>query len=178
MCLFTNKKECDIAKEDIICYKVLRSHIKFFKDESKLYSPIRNYYYCDKENIIGNKLVCPEFSNNVSFYVPYYCYSVDRGIHGFKDKDSALVFIDNLFNITCNIYYTYYLYECIIPKGSKYYEGINNDICSEKMIVNKLLLCKVSNKYFTVNLMKIRSFFEKSLNILKSVMTRWYIKKN
>lgn len=159
MCLYIKKHSCiQTAKKDKVVYKVLMKNnklifpvkskmkfkgiIKSIKCKGKIYidNTTLNYKYSLFFNervtsIIINKREC---INNDGFITPYKKfpiiigetydsileknpkYNINKGIHSFKNikdaKNNA-----NLYSV---------IVKCIIPKDSKYYKGIFNDVVS------------------------------------------------
>lgn len=116
MCLITDWKTPHIAEEDIICYKVYEDSWNGYASPY-IGSPIPKFNKithvdCFQEKIVKNQ-----------------CH---HGFHSFKNRK------DNRFipDIICNTR----VFECIIPKGTKYYEGRFNCIpsyCSESIIIEE-----------------------------------------
>lgn len=95
-----NLKPPNIAKSDIICYKLLR------KDSKNISSPYRKRYKWKDKKIRGAKLS----TLNV--------YSVSHGFHSFIEIKHAVQFRKRMYNPT-NIY----IYKMIIPKEAIYYKN-------------------------------------------------------
>jgi len=101
MCLtkLTTKK-AKVAKEDIVCYKVLN------KD---LTSPYKYFQYelggCTKSDL--------EINNDLS---------VQYGLHSFKYKKGANEEVEEWVTETTQRGDT--IMQCVIPKGAEYYEGV------------------------------------------------------
>lgn len=112
MCLETTQKRAKIAKEDIHCYKIMvvkNTHIKSVYQEYR--------YYINKLETISK------------FGVRKYNWGtieINEGLHAFLiiDKPKRLAYL-----------YNGVIYNCIIPKGSKYYIGNDDDIVSNQMII-------------------------------------------
>lgn len=148
MCLITDWKTPHIAEEDIICYKVYEDSWNGYASPY-IGSPIPKFNKithvdCFQEKIVKNQ-----------------CH---HGFHSFKNRK------DNRFipDIICNTR----VFECIIPKGTKYYEGhttfssskgINDGFeyiqvpcyCSEALIVKP----RKELSSFTLLKRKIRDIF-------------------
>lgn len=122
-----------IAKEDIICYKVLEE-----MDNGSFRTPYRYV-------IISNNVLSSEYFQNVPTRVQdgnfaikennFYSsnFKIEKGIHSFKTLETAKeeIFILN----TCLQGAEFYIVkEAIIPKGTKYWIGHNNELCSEKIV--------------------------------------------
>lgn len=132
MCLYTHQKSKFIAKDDIVCYKLLEKHAfytvsihQFFKYwRFKLYRTTFNIY---KYSVIN---VCNE------------------GFHSFQTIEAAVKYYIN--NHCAFIKGKIRLYKCVIPKGAQYVKGNSNYInpslfvyqiddsqqyCSDKIII-------------------------------------------
>lgn len=138
MCMYINSERFykRTAKEDIVCYK----SVKNSNDEET----VRAVYYFFKYRIgrtyRKRKVVKPKRSR---VYLPN-AFRVDNGFfHSYKYLGPAKVdtyrFPDRL------------VVQCIIPKGSKYYEGkdISNEecYCSTAIRIVKAINEKVSNSF-------------------------------
>ncbi len=117
MCLLVglirdSKTSRQVAKEDIVCYKVLthgREMNNFFDtgdyDGTKWYSPYRRTV-ADVES--GMKSALQDVPHGDS---------VDVGIHSFESESSAR-YLSRLWGFPAKVF------KCVIPKGAEYYEGI------------------------------------------------------
>lgn len=115
MCLDLKKgnSRIKIAQEDIVCWKWLR----LCKD-GKLFSPYQNtrYYLNDrmKDTERVDRRVTSIRGVNITHMLSCGCF------HTFKNKEDAEMFsVMNGWLSSCGV-----VVKCIIPKGSKYYEGI------------------------------------------------------
>lgn len=133
MCLYTKSSYSIVAKKDILCYKLL-----VLKDD-KYISPYMGLEY--KINAFNYPL---DLCENIRFFRLYsdsYFFEVDKGFlhsYTFNGAKSSNIFYD----IVCAPN-TFYLFECYIPKGSKYFISHNKEqICSDKLFVKdkKVLL--------------------------------------
>ncbi len=134
MCLSVDTLEASVASEDIICYKVLHYYqmdSKFHAEHGKpgtphnrlLLSPFYSYRYYDDGNGRENFPNLPLGQVHTSSAPVNVGHKlVDKGLHTFvhrKDAEKlALGFI---------AYHTkkdYYVFTCIIPKGTRYFEGL------------------------------------------------------
>ena len=120
MCLVIVSKKL-IADKDIVCYKFLRSDIE---DRNHFYPPYFSFCYkrnkLYKTNIITGK---ERFSDRTFAY---------NGFHSLVCKLDRYLFDSYLPDY-------YKLYKCIIPKGSEYYLGRDEDIVSNQIIVKRRL---------------------------------------
>ena len=108
-----------IAEKDIVVYKALE-HCNIF-ELKYFYTPFMNYpiVFVDGKCIIFSVL-----KTNSSHYV-------GEGVHAFLNE--KMIKINELFPLTKKIVKHW----AIIPKGSKYYIGTNEDIVSNELIVFK-----------------------------------------
>lgn len=120
MCLIVDKCNALTAEEDIICYKV--------------------YMYCKpKDEYKSPFQLCRIKKFNKVIHVPKFLDPIEEnqvhfGFHTFCDEKSAKYFAE---------LFSYKVFKCIIPKGSKYYKGITYvtserytlGYCSEALIV-------------------------------------------
>lgn len=123
MCLESKTIFPKIAKEDIICYKVI---------DIKGYSVYNKSYQYDEHKINkangGSRLI-----KDILFYFFYrkryssfaYVFGI---LHSFASKEYALRLFINLGK-----HELYTVWECVIPKGSLYFEGYYNEYGSRKL---------------------------------------------
>ena len=118
MCLYTLNNKCTRAKQDIICYKIVRINISTGRRKSlivgaKLPNPLSGFI--DKAKGTTHLEIC--WSNP-------HLYLVNKGkIHTFaRYSDAAHVFSTNLTS-----YEELELWKCIIPKGTYYFAGNTYD---------------------------------------------------
>ena len=131
MCLITTKNIPKIAQEDIVCYKYYRFKKKDGKSE--LFSP---YYKAPVPNL--NEIVSTELDELPEPTDPskdLYCI-INKGFHSFKYLDDLTkeLYFWPLFDVK--------IFKCIIPKGTKYYEGNYIDLpsyCSESIILKETI---------------------------------------
>ena len=119
MCLYTKQLQPKVAEKDIICYKALSSP---WQGSRIAYAPYQIYGY-EIGKLHFTKLGRVKDSK------------VERGFHTCKDAAWATYYHTD----------STYIYECIIPQGSRYYEGYS--VCvgvqiegyvSDKLIVKKI----------------------------------------
>ena len=105
-----------VAKEDIVVYKLLTITVNSDYPQSPFYD------FEWKENVLYSAPlgIFKARSTADSF--------IEEGFHAFYSKDG----IDRRSKYT--------LYEAIIPKGSNYFIGDNNDIVADRMKITKRLL--------------------------------------
>ena len=133
MCLVINKKfksETDavafvkkpkIAKSDIIVYKML----EIIKDKLNytIFSPYKYMRY-----VAGETKTCWQFGYRIQDYLHNGSYvnriTIDDGIHAFTTRKQVNETIKFLLPCKC------FAVKCIIPKGTPYFRGDDNDIVS------------------------------------------------
>lgn len=139
MCLITTKNIPEIAQEDIVCYKFYILHIA--KDDINSSSHDKDGYLSpywgmrapnmnEVVNTVLDRVYLHKCGGNNSTYM------INRGFHSFK-------YIDDL---TKELYFWQpcdaKIFKCIIPKGTKYYEGEFDDspsYCSESIILKEIV---------------------------------------
>lgn len=148
MCLITDWKTPHIAEEDIICYKVYEDSWNGYTSPY-MESPIPKFNKITHVDCFQERV-----ANNQCYY----------GFHSFKNRKDNRVIPAIIFSTR--------VFECIIPKGTKYYEGyvkyhipksINNEFehgtvpcyCSEALIVKP----RKELSSFTLLKRKIRNIF-------------------
>ena len=125
MCLITRWKSPKIAGEDIICYKF------YMKAKDSLLSP----YRLAKAPDINTK-VNTELDENVKSDLSNQYITIEKGFHSFK---SLAPLLNILFNKEVK---DYVIFKCIIPRGSKYYEGTfqgNRSYCSNSILLERII---------------------------------------
>lgn len=143
MCLITEQSKPKIAKENITCYKVL---LAIENDSNILYSsPIRHFYFFEnnpnpdryfepskpywlfkdsedlKPSYVDDKGVVHPNPTSYKLYSGYF--------HMYKNYASAYYMVVNHPKMQLTVF------ECVIPKGAKYYIGDSGDIVADKMII-------------------------------------------
>ena len=123
MCLIIKKgQRCKYAKEDIVCYKVVRRFDKF--DKTHYETPYRNCYV--EFNITYDEstdgMVIKKGSDDIIINCDSELYRAVYGgaFHSFKKYSDAVNEATDwgMFNDIAAV-----VVKCIIPKGAKYYEG-------------------------------------------------------
>ena len=169
MCLITKQSQSKIASKDITCYKVLLAlenkinnvvfyvspvrHFTYFynnPDPDKIFKAEKPYWlenytcddlkpnYIDDEGVVNPQPVSYELSSG--FFHMYKDY--DSAIKAIKKYDSAAIkSIEKAVNIATE---PSVIFECVIPKGSHYYEGVTSmhsfpSIASDKLKIIKQL---------------------------------------
>ena len=140
-----NKKEAtvNIAKEDIIVYKIVRMK------GNKLYPyfyHFNNIYTINKVNPLIN--IELEESLEETHYAcinkGYHSYAMIPEIYKYKFSDDDVIFVNyntkyKFLRDTYELDDPLCLVECIIPKGTKYYVNHLGECVSEQLIVTKIL---------------------------------------
>lgn len=131
MCLFKAIRHMQIADKDIECYKVLKSNLQslyyqFQYELNKKYSKKWDedfIEYANNKNDLGGNM----------FHV-----STDKGlcIHLYGEK--IVAYNEAGFPIQVELSYSQVLVKCIIPKGSRYYQGNYSEIGTETLIIKKI----------------------------------------
>lgn len=123
MCLYKENPGFEVATEPIKVYKIL------IYSEDKLVSPYRGCEYHIGETKTSTLI---EDKGALSRY-----YRVHNGLHAYQHKYSTLKLVDHKNKLFYDRIYE--CFECEIPKGSRYAKGLDSDIVSDKLTVNKLL---------------------------------------
>lgn len=122
MCLVSKSNEPLIAVHDIHCYKALTMI------NNEFFSPFQHSRYF--LNAVNYAFI--ECSTGGKYY-----YIEEGFLHCFTDE-GILSLNDDDYNFMCP-FYTLYLFECYIPKGSKYFISENGkEICSNKLYVTNI----------------------------------------
>lgn len=119
MCLISNFDHPSVADRDLTCYKIYMLINKWYK------SP---YQKADMPKI--GELTTTPLQKSGSFII-------EKGFHSFV---SLLDAISEAHLITTIYGYETYIYKCIIPEDTKYYEGRFNctpSYCSESIIIEE-----------------------------------------
>ena len=144
MCLITEQLKSKIASKDITCYKILLltsdnfyispyRHFTFFENQvnpKKVFKAKKSWWTI---NIHGDDLEL--FNDN-----GIDAFTLNSGVfHMYKDYDSAVKAIKN--SVTGERESSV-VFECVIPKGSHYYEGFTSiyrlpSIASDKLKIVK-----------------------------------------
>ena len=133
MCLLTYQKEPIILKEDKVVWKVMEEEIA-----GKILTWFNNFYYtlnklCKQPINIGDTVQafddpqCEMYIDRIdleTYILKENVISIDKGFHAFTDK------------VLARKYATYkFLYKCIIPAGSEYYEDETGLCVSNQIII-------------------------------------------
>lgn len=118
MCLITTNPE-HVAKEDIICYKVV------FLEGNKLLS-----FYYGFEYILNNLYTTGILYIRDLIEEDYIC--IERAFHSYTSLDSAMKFLQER-EINNAV-----IVKCIIPKGAKFYQD-GECFASSQIIIKQIL---------------------------------------
>lgn len=120
MCLYTKAAKPQIASEDIVCYKVLEK-----RSNRQLYTPFR---YAGVPQIPytmhANDVVDLFRTRNGKYVVE------SEGVHAYTDLDSAYK-----ASHWCCVFGDPVVVRCVIPKGTAYWLGENNDIAAQTLTI-------------------------------------------
>ena len=121
MCLYLkdNRLTPEKASKDITCYKVLE------KLNGMLFTPYRNML-----------VQCEKITEEYFQYTPTDRH-IDVGIHSFSQESKAIMRCKELNN--CIISRRYLVKKCIIPAGTPYWVGNNNELCSKELILKETI---------------------------------------
>ena len=154
MCLESMSRIPSRAREDIVCYKIYVSkyqmsaspvtsdiYKKISEEGIKLYSPFRIYPIPNSNTLLSTELDTLENIdlNHTTDKTEYY--SIIRGFHSFKDYEGA----KNMLKYFLAMGYVGIIKKCIIPRNTKYYEGvfrhfnIYDSYCSESIILKETI---------------------------------------
>lgn len=134
MCLITDQQQPKIAEEDITVYKVLQG----------MNSP----YHSDFTYILGklyktdiqedDSFWCFDASDNVVL-ASYFGidWKINRKLKCFGQGFHSALSISRLRESSIAYAWRAYIYECIIPKGSKYYVNPSNLAISNQIIIKR-----------------------------------------
>lgn len=126
MCLYT-KQICPLkARNDIVCYKkfyVWHSFLETIYKFYKIVKPKENYPTLMDDTDVRSCVFRSTWRKNKGSK-----YEIWGGmIHAFRTKPALSAKECRFPRIG--------VYKCIIPKGTLYYVGIDNDICAKKMLI-------------------------------------------
>lgn len=129
MCLTTKQKWPKIAWKPITVYKVVYGCGDFYKTMyQKANIHIGKTYRESVHNILKNR----QSSLNIDECKKYYDFY--EGLHSATEKDAAKSIAEYF-----QVLYSTEIVECIIPRFSLYWVGIENDIVSNKLKYVKIL---------------------------------------
>lgn len=141
MCLVTSKRtKVKIAKEDITCYKIVMELKSYRGNPTCVISAIKNFIYKFNElytTTLKHKLF-------TSFYMDCFDDMASNAYIG-QNPSSLIVYTEGFHSLaSINRSEAYMstigvLVECTIPKGTKYINDKTGLLCSEGIIVNKII---------------------------------------
>ena len=144
MCLITEQLKPKIASKDITCYKILLltsdnfyispyRHFTFFENQvnpKKVFKAKKSWWTI---NIHGDDLEL--FNDN-----GIDAFTLNSGVfHMYTDYDSAVKAIKWLVPREKE---SYAIFECVIPKGSRYYEGFTSIYLLPSIASDRLKIVK------------------------------------
>lgn len=120
-------KYAEIAKEDIIVYKVLRLKNNIWPTLSGL-SPFQDFKYIISKTYTS-KFILGDYSRPYDIYdTPEYHLEIENGLHAYVNSSNVFM------NRTMQSSKPHKVFKMIIPKGSKYFVGTRHDIVSDTLI--------------------------------------------
>lgn len=124
MCLVKIFPGFKTAREDIKVYKIL--------NKNRLFNIYKSPYQCTP--YILNKEYTSVLCDSIS-HITERVFIVEEGLHTFLNKDDAIKHClgGSSSWVVC---------EAVIPKGSKYAIGVQNDVVSNRLIVIKEIWMK------------------------------------
>lgn len=132
MCLYTDSKKVQVAKEDITCYKILikerKKWIYRIFHKSTYRAPFYKYHtYRLKElNDLGRSLIV------------YTDYEVHSGFHSFVNLQDAERMLSEWYDTQKG----QIIVQCVIPKGAEYVKGtIDKSPTSPASYVSHQIIC-------------------------------------
>lgn len=124
MCLFKKSKIPRIALKNIVVYKILRA---YKLDGKKYYETFIRNFQVNLDCIYTGK-----FDRYESLYKSFKEPWINSGyIHSFNSLEKAKKILNS--PDACIV-------ECIIPIGTLYWKGDNNEIASRKLKYNKVII--------------------------------------
>ena len=151
MCLVTKQSQSKIASKDITCYKVLLKLENEINNTVFYVSPVRHFTYFSNRTDLNNKVFKAEKAYGLENspdddLEPTYIdnepvsYELNSGFfHMYKDYDSAVKAIKRLVPREKE---SYAVFECVIPKGSHYYEGVTSTYLLPSIASDRLKIVK------------------------------------
>ena len=137
MCLATKTDTPSIAQKDIVCYKFYILHKVYpLYEGAVLLSPYQDSPAPTINKVTNTLLGGAEYAEVFLNGITISMYLVNLGFHSFK------YFNDLVKEIHFHSASTIKIFKCIIPKGSKYYEGVYCEYpsyCSESIILKEII---------------------------------------
>lgn len=137
MCLWTKQRTSRCAKEPIKCYKVLR------EEKGMLLTPyqdkqVGNDILSGEKNLYPFKVVHEDFTGWSKHLDTFPIHS--GYIHAFMTENTAMNEAKSWGSHTV-------VYECEIPVGVEYFEGVYGDICAHELKFIRKVYDKPYNPY-------------------------------
>lgn len=137
MCLYIDKKihgpfkRIKKAKEDIICYKILRVHCGYYLFTPYTVSEVPSQIYKGEMPMVGDPLKSRRFFRRI-----FHSDLIEEGyIHTFRVEQCAHRVAEWFAKEGIKVR----IFKCIIPKGTYYYQGTERDYASEQIIYKQEL---------------------------------------
>lgn len=120
MCLYTKTSEPSYAKEDIVCYKIMAKNVYNGWITPYTRTPVSDSIVSGEENFKANSYEQVDFPYRDLYrvaggFIHTYIFASDAIIHARYFKQSKI-------------------FECIIPKGVKYYKNSKGTCYASKEI--------------------------------------------
>lgn len=145
MCLYIGEHpKQKTAKENIKCYKVLAAYPTYEKGkidekaETRYFTPYQNMQYYLGETIRENGRVKREYEDGYCGYADPMPKISGGCLHTFAKLDQAISFANHRYPMY-TIHQEWVVVECIIPKGTKYYEGLTGPRNPKSSYASKVL---------------------------------------
>ena len=146
MCLTTKKCTPSVAKRDLVVYKVVLIDNNFCgKGITRVLAPIIGMH-CYRFNVTYHEIWFNDlehFAVNIKRLVNtkkgYKAveWEVRYGYHAFRTKKSACAFMDKLAHEFTQKHFS--VVRCVVPANAQYFNGENNEICSNKIMLKKIV---------------------------------------
>ena len=124
MCLYSNVIQTSVADEDIKCYKILdkkkglKTPFQRYEISEEIINGDENLKACYADETIDNT---PKKDNDLGYLIK------DGFIHSINGEEES----KHVFGVIKRLFSDYIkhpvLFECIIPKGTEYYSGRDNN---------------------------------------------------
>lgn len=147
MCLTTKKCVPSVTKKDIVVYKVIAIDNNFCgKGVTRMVAPIigmqcydfnKTYHEAWFNDWDHFAVTVKRFAQTKKGYRAVE-WQVKYGYHAFRTKKSACVFMEKL---TADFDHRrhFSVVRCVIPADSQYFNGENNEICSNRIMLEKIV---------------------------------------
>jgi len=130
MCLLTLNREPEVAKGDIICYKVLRRS----REDGHYYTP-----YQEKKVLIHGH-ICSASKERLQECEIGLFTSVTRwmvkgeGVHAYTKMEKAIMYTIDVCYLDPSV-----IVQCRIPAGTEYWLGENDEIAARVLYLEKII---------------------------------------